>query len=276
MENKVAIITGGAGGIGSSICSSFVSEGTRVVIADVDYGRSKALADELGDYAVAVEVDVKDESSVKAVVDAIRNFVKFSEPDSWDVPDQKDPSSVLSARVKDPTKAHLGQDLSDEQIQIGMKFLETGKRWKWIESGFKEIKIEDDFGNTKTQKIPNRIMVEVKDSDPHYNSSLRIYKKWGSPYGRTAPANMFFRIALSGTGWRKQEAVTAQTQELASYPADEDNLNEKLKSGQKGAILEIIDKNKLFAEFYDKKGKQIELNNELVFEIGINQFKLKK
>ena len=54
------------------------------------------------------------------------------------------------------------------------------------------------------------------------------------------------------------------------------NLNEKLKSGQKGAILEIIDKNKLFAEFYDKKRKQIELNNELVFEIGINQFKLKK
>ena len=51
---------------------------------------------------------------------------------------------------------------------------------------------------------------------------------------------------------------------------------EKLKSGQKGAVLEIINKYKIFAEFYDKKGKQIELNNELVFEIGINQFKLKK
>ncbi|SHM83536.1 hypothetical protein [Polaribacter sp. KT 15] len=53
------------------------------------------------------------------------------------------------------------------------------------------------------------------------------------------------------------------------------NLNEKLKSGQKGVVLEIINENKIFAEFYDKKGKQIELNNELVFEIGMNQFKLK-
>jgi hypothetical protein len=53
------------------------------------------------------------------------------------------------------------------------------------------------------------------------------------------------------------------------------NLNEKLKSGQKGAVLEIINENKIFAEFYNKKGKQIELNNELVFEIGMNQFKLK-
>ena len=55
-----------------------------------------------------------------------------------------------------------------------------------------------------------------------------------------------------------------------------ENLNSDLKVGQKGAILEVIDKNKVFAEFYDRNGKQIELNNELVFEIGIKQFKLKK
>lgn len=54
-----------------------------------------------------------------------------------------------------------------------------------------------------------------------------------------------------------------------------EDLNKKIKSGQKGAILEIINENKLFAEFYDKKGEQIELNNELVFEIGMNQFKIK-
>lgn len=55
-----------------------------------------------------------------------------------------------------------------------------------------------------------------------------------------------------------------------------ENLNSELKVGQKGVILEVIDKNKVFAEFYDRNGKQIELNNELVFEIGIKQFKLKK
>jgi hypothetical protein len=55
-----------------------------------------------------------------------------------------------------------------------------------------------------------------------------------------------------------------------------DNLNEELKSGRKGAILEIIDKNRVLAEFYDGNGNQIERNNELVFEIKMNQFKLKK
>ena len=54
-----------------------------------------------------------------------------------------------------------------------------------------------------------------------------------------------------------------------------ENLNSELKVGQKGAILEVIDKNKVFVEFYDPNGNQIELNNELVFEIGIKQFKLK-
>ena len=55
-----------------------------------------------------------------------------------------------------------------------------------------------------------------------------------------------------------------------------ENLNSELKVGQKGVILEVIDKNKVFAEFYDRNGKQIEFSNELVFEIGIKQFKLKK
>jgi len=55
-----------------------------------------------------------------------------------------------------------------------------------------------------------------------------------------------------------------------------DNLNGKLKSGQKGVVLEIIDKDKIFAEFYDGNGKQIEWNDELVFEIDMAQFKLKK
>ncbi len=55
-----------------------------------------------------------------------------------------------------------------------------------------------------------------------------------------------------------------------------ENVNSELRSGQKGAILEVINKDKVFAEFYDRDGKQIELNNNLVFEIGIKQFKLKK
>lgn len=54
-----------------------------------------------------------------------------------------------------------------------------------------------------------------------------------------------------------------------------EDLNSTLKAGNKGIVLEIIDENSVFAEFYNKDGIQIEENNELVFEISMNQFKLK-
>jgi hypothetical protein len=55
-----------------------------------------------------------------------------------------------------------------------------------------------------------------------------------------------------------------------------ENLNSELQTGQNGVILEVINRNKVFAEFYGKNGEKIEFNNELVFEIGIKQFKLEK
>ncbi len=53
-----------------------------------------------------------------------------------------------------------------------------------------------------------------------------------------------------------------------------ENLNSLLRKGQQGVILEIIDKNKVFAEFYDCSHKQIEVDNEIVFEVDLNQFRL--
>jgi len=50
--------------------------------------------------------------------------------------------------------------------------------------------------------------------------------------------------------------------------------NPYIKRGCKGAVLEVINSNKVFAEFYDSNNKQIEFENELVFEIEMSQFKL--
>jgi hypothetical protein len=55
-----------------------------------------------------------------------------------------------------------------------------------------------------------------------------------------------------------------------------ENLNSKLISGQKGVILEVINRNRVFAEFYDRNGNQIEWRNKIVFKIGMKQFKIKK
>ena len=75
LENKVAVITGGASGIGEGTVRRFAAEGAKCVIADIQYERAEELAEELGESAVAFSVDVADESQVKATVEfAVSEF----------------------------------------------------------------------------------------------------------------------------------------------------------------------------------------------------------
>lgn len=69
LENKIAIITGAAGGIGGAQAEAFVAEGAKVVIADVAEEAGKALAARLGTSAVYQTLDVRDEKSWTTLVD---------------------------------------------------------------------------------------------------------------------------------------------------------------------------------------------------------------
>lgn len=60
LEDKVAIISGGARGMGASHARAFVAEGAKVVITDVLDSEGEALAEELGDSAVYRHLDVTD------------------------------------------------------------------------------------------------------------------------------------------------------------------------------------------------------------------------
>jgi 3-hydroxybutyrate dehydrogenase len=72
LNNKIAIITGAAGGIGRAIAKRFVAEGARVAIADVNLDAAKATARDLGaDRTLAVGMDVTNEDSVNAGVAAV-------------------------------------------------------------------------------------------------------------------------------------------------------------------------------------------------------------
>lgn len=70
LAGKVAVVTGGASGIGRGTVEKFVAEGARVVIADVDADRGEALATALGPDALFRPTDVSDPEQVGALVAA--------------------------------------------------------------------------------------------------------------------------------------------------------------------------------------------------------------
>jgi NAD(P)-dependent dehydrogenase (short-subunit alcohol dehydrogenase family) len=63
LEERVAIVTGGAGGIGLATVRRLASEGARVVVADVDSGAGKSSADEVD--GLFVQVDVSNGAAVE-------------------------------------------------------------------------------------------------------------------------------------------------------------------------------------------------------------------
>jgi NAD(P)-dependent dehydrogenase (short-subunit alcohol dehydrogenase family) len=88
---QVAIVTGGASGIGEATCRRLVAEGADVVIADVNGDKAAALAAELGSQATARQFDAADVASVESLVagtierfgrlDVLHNNAAISSPE---------------------------------------------------------------------------------------------------------------------------------------------------------------------------------------------------
>jgi NAD(P)-dependent dehydrogenase (short-subunit alcohol dehydrogenase family) len=69
LEGKVAVVTGGASGIGKGIAQALAGEGAKLVIADIEQGALDAAAEELG--ATGIRTDVSDAGSVQALADEV-------------------------------------------------------------------------------------------------------------------------------------------------------------------------------------------------------------
>ena len=79
LQGKIALVTGAASGFGEGIARRFVAEGARVMIADLDAGKARKLADELGTSAQAVGGDVSNAADIEAAVAAC--VAAFGVPD---------------------------------------------------------------------------------------------------------------------------------------------------------------------------------------------------
>jgi NAD(P)-dependent dehydrogenase (short-subunit alcohol dehydrogenase family) len=68
LQDKIAVITGGARGIGRAIAEGYAGEGARVCLADLDHAEAQKAAREIGCGTFAVQLDVTQRGSIDAMV----------------------------------------------------------------------------------------------------------------------------------------------------------------------------------------------------------------
>ena len=81
-ENKVAIVTGAAGGIGSAIAAKLASEGAKVVISDVNLAAAKQVAEDIqkdGGHALAIAADISQGDACRELIN--QTFAEFGKID---------------------------------------------------------------------------------------------------------------------------------------------------------------------------------------------------
>ena len=117
LKNKVAVITGGAQGIGRAIALGMAREGAKVVVADLQSEKARSVVNEVkmgGGEALGFEVNVADESSVNRLAEA--TFAEFGRVDIL----VNDAGVYLKSSVVDMSEADWDRTLD---INLGGNFL---------------------------------------------------------------------------------------------------------------------------------------------------------
>lgn len=145
LKDKVVVVTGGGGGIGSATCARFAEEGAQVVVADIRPEAAQAVVDRIaatGGRAIPLVIDLTDAQAVRAAVETIEAgvgpidvlvnnagwdlFVPFlkSEPDYWSKLIDINLKSVLN--ITHPVVARMAERKSGRVVSVASDAARVG------------------------------------------------------------------------------------------------------------------------------------------------------
>lgn len=79
LEGKVAIVTGSGNGFGEGVAKTYAQEGAKVIVADINLDAAQRVAQEIGQQALAVQVDITSASDIENMV--AKSLEKFGRID---------------------------------------------------------------------------------------------------------------------------------------------------------------------------------------------------
>ncbi|XP_074309196.1 (21S)-21-acetoxyl-apo-melianone synthase SDR-like [Silene latifolia] len=113
LENKIALITGGASGLGKATAQEFIKQGARVLIADIDTKHGPNVAKDLGSNAQFIHCDVGEESDVAQAIDtAVAHYGKL---------DIMYNNAGIVGQSYPPSIADLDLDQFDQMMRVNIR-----------------------------------------------------------------------------------------------------------------------------------------------------------
>jgi NAD(P)-dependent dehydrogenase (short-subunit alcohol dehydrogenase family) len=124
LKDKVAIITGGAGGLGSVSAARFIQEGAKVVVADLYEDRAKEVAERLGPNAAGMFYDANDEASIgAAVAKTVERFGRL------DILFNNAAATEQAVQMNDTTGLDISLDVWDRIMSVNLRGVLIGCRF---------------------------------------------------------------------------------------------------------------------------------------------------
>ncbi|MGN0042571.1 MULTISPECIES: SDR family NAD(P)-dependent oxidoreductase [unclassified Rhodococcus (in: high G+C Gram-positive bacteria)] len=110
VDGKVAIVTGGGGGIGGALAARLVQEGARVVVADLDADAARRVVDEIdATSAIAVGTDVSDTEAIRGLVE--RAEAEFGPVDLY----------FANAGITGPPGLDIAESAWDQVLDVNLR-----------------------------------------------------------------------------------------------------------------------------------------------------------